>query len=75
MFYNCLTLTSIPDNFRRSNDIKLSNFINNNCKSMVFFPEKSKRKIKNTIPSSMIGRYYSLYKLIYEIKKKKYLSF
>ena len=74
MFYNCLTLTSIPDKFRMDNDINLSDLINNNCISMVFFPEKSKRKIKNTIPSSMIGRYYSMYKLIYEIKKENIIN-
>ena len=74
MFYNCLTLTSIPDLFRWNNNIKLSDFINNNCISMVFFPEISKRKFKNTIPGSMIERHFSLYKLIYEIKKENSIN-
>jgi hypothetical protein len=74
MFYNCLSLTLLPDINKWNTDIHNLNDIINDCPFLIILPDISQRKTKNINMNSMYERNSTIIKLIYDIKDAKIIK-
>ena len=74
IFYNCSSLSLLPDINKWNTDIYNLNGIINNCPILITLPNISKRKTKNIIMNSKYERNSTIIKLIYDIKDAKIIK-